>query len=128
VTVVRGFFDRLPVPDGWADLVAACSGLGVDAAEGGDAGLREMERCCCAGGLVAIVMPPDPAWLTARGYTWLSFPGELALEFRSLDEAVELTRIFYPHAAEEVARRGRSSVPYELVVTRPPRDVAFKRL
>ena len=95
-TAVRGFFDRLPAPDGSADLVVACSALAQDEAHGGDAGLEEMERCCRAGGLVAIVMPQDLEWLVARGYSEISFPGELVMKFTSSDEAVELTRIFYP--------------------------------
>ena len=127
VTAVRGFFDRLPAPDGWADLVVACSALAPDDAHGGDAGLQEMERCCRAGGLVAIVMPQGPEWLVARGYSQISFPGELLMKFRSPDEAVELAGIFYPHAVDEIVRRGRRCVPYDLLGTCPPRDVAFKR-
>ena len=126
-TAVRGFFDRLPAPDGWADLVVACSSLAPDDAHGGDAGLQEMERCCRAGGLVAIVMPQGPEWLVARGYSQISFPGELLMKFRSPDEAVELAGIFYPHAVDEIVRRGRRCVPYDLLGTCPPRDVAFKR-
>jgi SAM-dependent methyltransferase len=126
-TVVKGFFDRLPAPDGWADLVVACSSLSPDAAHGGDAGLQEMERCCRAGGLVAIVMPQGSEWLAARGYSEISFPGEPEMKFASREEAVELARIFYPHAVGEIVRRGRRCVPYELLGTRSPRDVAFKR-
>jgi SAM-dependent methyltransferase len=126
-TAVRGFFDRLPAPDGSADLVVACSSLSPDASHGGDAGLQEMERCCRAGGLVAIVMPQGSEWLAARGYSEISFPGELVMNFTSREEAVELARIFYPHAVDEIVRRGRPWVPYDLLGTRPPRDVAFKR-
>src|SRR5437870_2424881 len=53
--------------------------------------------------------------------------GELVMEFRSLDEAVELAGIFYPHAVDEILRRGQRCVPYDLLGTCPPRDVAFKR-
>jgi SAM-dependent methyltransferase len=127
VTAVRGFFDRLPAPDGWADLVVACSSLSPDDSHGGDAGLQEMERCCRAGGLVAIVMPQGSEWLAARGYSEISFPGELVMKFTSREEAVELARIFYPHAVDEIVRRGGRFVPYDLLGTRPPRDVAFKR-
>ena len=126
-TPVRGFFDRLPAPDGWADLVVACSALVPEDAHGGDAGLQEMERCCRAGGLVAIVMPQGSEWLVTRGYSEISFPGELAMTFTSQEEAVELARIFYPHAVDEIVRRGRRCVPYDLLGTPPPRDVAFKR-
>jgi SAM-dependent methyltransferase len=125
-TAVRGFFDRLPGPDGWADLVVACSALAPDDAHGGVAGLQEMERCCRAGGLVAIVMPNDSQWLVARGYSEISFPGELMMRFASPEEAVEVCRIFYPHAVGEIVRRGWSWVPYDLLGTRPPCDLAFK--
>jgi hypothetical protein len=86
-----------------------------------------MERCCRAGGLVAIVMPQGSEWLAARGYSEISFPGELVMKFTSREEAVELARIFYPHAVDEIVRRGQPWVPYDLLGTRPPRDVAFKR-
>ena len=43
-----GFFDDLPVPSGFADLVVACSVLTPAPGHGGDAGLAEMERVCLA--------------------------------------------------------------------------------
>jgi hypothetical protein len=49
------------------------------------------------------------------------------MKFTSGEEAVELARIFYPHAVDEIVRRGQPWVPYDLLGTRPPRDVAFKR-
>ena len=48
------------------------------------------------------------------------------VEFASLEEAVELTEIFYPSAVAEVRRRGARRVPYELLGVNPPRDLAFK--
>ena len=39
------------------------------------------------------------AWLTARGYRHVSFPGPMSVEFGSHEEAVELAEIFYPSAA-----------------------------
>src|SRR5215475_795495 len=44
VRVVHGFFDDLPLPDDYADLVVACSAFTPDPAHGGNAGLAEMER------------------------------------------------------------------------------------
>ena len=43
-----GFFDDLPVPSDFADLVVACSVLTPAPGHGGDAGLAEMERVCLA--------------------------------------------------------------------------------
>jgi SAM-dependent methyltransferase len=124
--VTNGFFDDLPVVDDWADLVVACSALTPEAAHGGDVGLAEMERVCAAGGTVAIVWPNQPDWLGARGYEYVSFEGEMFVEFASPEEAVELAAIFYPGAVAAVRRLGARRVPYELLGINPPRDLALK--
>jgi SAM-dependent methyltransferase len=128
VRVVDGFFDQLPLADGFADLVVACSAFTASPGHGGDAGLAELERVCRPGGCVAIVWPNHLPWLAERGYRYVSFPGAMSVEFETYQEAVELAEIFYPQAAEEVRRRGRRSVPFELLPINPPRDVAFKVL
>jgi SAM-dependent methyltransferase len=124
--VTHGFFDQLPVADGRADLVVACSALTPAAAHGGDAGLAEMERVCAAGGTVVIVWPNHLDWLADHGYEYVSFPGEMFVEFTSADDAAELAATFYPGAVEEVRRCGARRVPYELLGMNPPRDLAFK--
>jgi SAM-dependent methyltransferase len=124
--VVHGFFDDLPVPSSYADMVVACSVLTPSAGHGGEAGLAEMERACRPGGCVVIVWPNNIDWLAARGYEYVSFAGPMTVDFRSLREAVELAEIFYPDAIREVCRRGSSRVPYEVLGNNPPRDLAFK--
>lgn len=126
VRVVAGFFDDLRVPDAWADLVVAASAFTPEARHGGDAGLTEMERVCRPGGCVAIVWPNNLDWLEARGYRYVSFDGEMFVEFASPAEAAELTEIFYPQASAEVRRRGQQRVPFGTLGINPPRDVAFK--
>jgi SAM-dependent methyltransferase len=126
--VIPGFFDLLPLPDDFADLVVACSAFTPSPEHGGEAGLAEMERVCRPGGCVAIVWPNHLDWLAARGYRYVSFPGPMFVEFGSYHEAVELAEIFYPQAADEVRRRGWRRVPFELLGVNPPRDVAFKVL
>jgi SAM-dependent methyltransferase len=126
--VTPGFFDQLPLPDGFADLVVACSAFTPSPGHGGEAGLAEMERVCGPGGCVAIVWPNHLDWLAARGFRYVSFPGPMSVEFESYHEAVELAEIFYPQAADEVRRRGSRSVPFELLGANAPRDVAFKVL
>jgi SAM-dependent methyltransferase len=126
--VIHGFFDALPLPDDFADLVVACSAFTPASGHGGEAGLAEMERVCRRGGCVAIIWPNNLAWLAARGYRYICFAGPMSVEFASHEEAVELAGIFFPHAAEEVRRRGRRRVPFEVLGINPPRDLAFKVL
>jgi SAM-dependent methyltransferase len=126
--VAHGFFDQLPLPGDYADLVVACSAFTPAPGHGGESGLAEMERVCRPGGRVAIIWPNHLDWLAARGYQYVSFPGPMSVEFGSYREAVELAGIFYPEAAEEVRRRGRRSVPFEVLGINPPRDLAFKVL
>jgi SAM-dependent methyltransferase len=126
VRVLPGFFDELPVPCEYADLVVACSAFTPDSTHGGEAGLAEMERVCRPGGCVAIIWPNNVNWLTARGYQYVTFDGPMAVEFPSHDKAVELSEIFYPEAAGEVRAEGLRRVPFELTGINPPRDVAYK--
>jgi SAM-dependent methyltransferase len=124
--VTHGFFDDLPVASGSADMVVACSVLTPAAGHGGDVGLAEMERVCRPGGCVAIIWPNNVGWLADRDYQYVSFAGQMCVEFASHREAVELAEIFYPHAIAEVRRRGRRRVPYAVLGMNPPRDLAFK--
>lgn len=128
VRVIPGFFDDLPLPDDFAGLVVACSAFTPAPEHGGEAGLSEMERVCRPGGWVVIVWPNNIDWLAARGYRYVSFPGPMCAVFTSADEAAELAEIFFPEAASEVRRRGRRQVPFDVLGTNPPRDVAFKVL
>ena len=126
IRVLGGFFDALPVSDRSAELVIACSALAPEAARGGDRGLAEMARVCAASGMVVIVWPNHPEWLERHGYRYQSFPGEMVMEFASLDEAIELASIFYPDSLDEIRRRGSRRVPYEVLGVNPPRDLAYR--
>jgi len=123
-----GFFASLPVRTDCADLVVACSAFTPASAHGGSQGLAEMERVCRPGGCVAIIWPNNIDWLAAHGYEYVSFPGEMTVDFPSHREAVELAEIFYPSAADEVRRRGQRKIPAEVLGLNPPRDLAFKLL
>jgi SAM-dependent methyltransferase len=128
VEVTSGFFDDLPVADAFADLVVACSALTPAPGHGGEQGLAEMERVCRPGGTVVIVWPNAIPWLADHGYRYVSFDGEMEVEFASHEEASELSEIFFPAAVTEVVRRGSRRVPYEILGINPPRDLAFKEI
>jgi hypothetical protein len=85
-----------------------------------------MERVCRPGGCVAIVWPNHVAWLEAHGYRYVSFPGEMFVEFESPEDAAELTQIFYPSAAADVRRHRQRRVSFDKLGVNPPRDVAFR--
>jgi SAM-dependent methyltransferase len=127
VDVVDGFFERLPVPDGGADLVISCSSFTVWPGHGSEAGLREMIRACRPGGLVVVVWADDPSWLVARGFQHVEFPGEMAVEFRDVAEALEMAHVFAPAAVGWIERTGSRQVPYEVLGTNPPRELCWRR-
>ena len=126
VRVSDGFFDDLPLPSDWADLVVACSAFTPQEGHGGEAGLAEMERVCRPGGRVVIVWPNDVRWLAAHGYRHVCFDGEMSVEFASPEEAAELIEIFYPHASEQSRRRRSRTISFDALGTNAPRDLAYK--
>lgn len=127
VRVVKGFFDSIPLPDDWAELVIACSAFTTEPAHGGESGLAEMERVCADEGVIVIVWPGDTGWMTEHGFETLTFPGDLAHKFQSLEEAVEMAYLFYPEAVPEILRRGAEEVPYEVLGIPAPRTLSWKK-
>ncbi len=126
VDVRDGSFDATGLPDASADLVASCSAFTADERQGGERGLAELERICAAGGTIALVWPSDVDWLCERGFSYRSFEGEMVVDFGTLDEALELARIFYPGAVDAIAGRGSARVPYAVLGMNPPCDIAWK--
>jgi SAM-dependent methyltransferase len=127
VRVADGFFERLPMPDRTANLVASCSAFTREPGHGAEAGLAEMLRVAAQGALVLVVWPDDPGWLVDRGFQHVVFPGEMCVEFRSEDDAEELAELFYPEAAEWIARKRSRRVPYEVLGVNAPRDLCWRR-
>lgn len=126
VSVRPGRFDSIPLPDGWADMAVSCSAFTAEPERGGEAGLEELERVTRKGGIIAFVWPSDVGWLTARGFRYESFEGEMEVCFSSSEEAVFLARVFYPDAVPAIEKSGSACVPYEVLGMNPPRDIAWK--
>jgi SAM-dependent methyltransferase len=127
VEIRRGFFDATGISDGSADLVASCSAFTADPAHGGEPGLDEMRRIAAPGALIALVWPADVAWLVERGFTYERTDAAMEIDFGTPDDAVDLARIFYPDAADEIAGLGSARVPYALLGMNPPCDFAWMR-
>lgn len=123
-----GYFDDTGLSDDAADLVVSCSAFTSDDVHGGERGLAELERICAPGGTIAFVWPAGVDWLMQRGFTYERFDASgMAVDFGTPSEAVGLAAIFYPHAVEEIARRGSALVPYPILGINPPCDIAWRR-
>jgi SAM-dependent methyltransferase len=127
VRVVDGFFERLPVDDGSADLVVACSAFTREPGHGGEAGLTEMLRAARPGGLVVVIWPDDPPWLVERGFQHVVFPGDMSVGFPDVEEALELAGVFFPEAVGWIRRTGSAEVPFDVLGVNPPRDLCWRR-
>jgi len=119
--VEPGFFDDLPVPSGFADLVVACSVLTPAPGHGGDVGLAEMERVCRPGGcgrhhLAEQRQLARGPRLPVQELRWTDGGGVREPPARR----VEMAEIFYPHAVSQVRRRGSRRVPYEVLGINAP--------
>lgn len=128
VLVARAFFDSIPVPSSSCDLVISCSAFTPAAERDPEACLDEMRRCCARGGLIVVVWPNSLDWLGRHGFTRVEFGGAMAVDFGTRADAVELARIFYPDALEDVRRLDSATVPYEVLGMNPPHDLCWMRV
>ena len=91
-----GFFDALPIADGWADLTVSCASIPPDPST-----VLELERATAIGGVIALISPESPEWFQARGWERLSFDPTKVL--------------INPHDPELEAIFGRLDPPHELL-------------
>jgi SAM-dependent methyltransferase len=126
VDVRDGTFAATGLRDGCADLVVSCSAFTPDERQGGEAGLAEMLRIAAPGATVAIVWPLEPGWLEERGFSYRSFDGDMTIDFGTLEDALELARVFYPEAVDAIAERGSAQVPFEVIGMNAPRDICWR--
>jgi hypothetical protein len=91
-----GFFEKLPIADGWAALTTSSASIPPD-----PGAVLELERATAPRGMVALISPEDPAWFQARGWQRLSFdPSEVVIR---------------PHDPELETIFGPLDPPHELV-------------
>lgn len=69
VDCIGGWADRLPLPDGIAELTAASGAFGPEPAI-----LTELRRVTAQGGAIALISPEEPEWFEAQGWRRISLP------------------------------------------------------
>lgn len=125
----RGGFLSLPLDDDSVDVAVACSALTSHAPWGGEAALREAVRIVRPGGQVVVIWPDDPAWFTARGFAYLSLPGNEELRFPDVATAERLCRDFYSERAAQWVRCHQSAaIPFSVLGIPPPSDACILRV
>ncbi|HEY6539926.1 MAG TPA: methyltransferase domain-containing protein [Ktedonobacteraceae bacterium] len=132
IVPLRGRFDAIPLPSKSVDLAISCSAFTADPAQGGEAGLAELQRVTRSGGKVVIIWPrtQDYDWLAAHGFSYVALPceQEMYLHFRSLHSALHCARRFHAHnpeVARFIEREHRADVPFSILGINPPCDFCW---
>ena len=126
IELLRGAFQRVPLPDNSVDAVVACSAFGADEAHGGQRGLDELLRVTRPGGRIVIIWPTDPAWFAGQGFTYTVLPGHLTNTFPTLEDAWEVaTRFYGPAAMRHLDATARPELPFHVLGVKPPRDLCW---
>jgi SAM-dependent methyltransferase len=91
-----GYFNALPIVDGWAELTVACASPKPD-----PGAVLELERATAPGGLLVLIGPESPDWFEASGWERLKFdPSDVVIP---------------PHDPELEAIVGPLDPPHELL-------------
>jgi SAM-dependent methyltransferase len=129
VTVQRGAFTALPLPNASVDVAVACSSFMTSGPHGGARALREAERITRPGGVVAALWPQDPDWFVAHGYRCITVAGDAVRHFPSVERAIGVCDSFYgADASAYVRRHGSADVPYEVLHMPPPLSMCVRTL
>ena len=135
IVSMQGRFDALPLADESVDMALSCSAFTSLPNQGGEAGLRELQRVTRGGGTIVIIWPrpEDYGWLAERGFRYVALPArdEMSVRFRSLAVAQQVTHRFYADNAavrRHLARTRRPEVPYRLLGNNPPHDFCWLRI
>ncbi|HLI09657.1 MAG TPA: methyltransferase domain-containing protein [Ktedonobacteraceae bacterium] len=129
---LQGSFEHLPLEDDSVDLALSCSAFTAEAGQGGEAGLTELKRVTKPGGKIALIWPrvEDRGWLMAHRFHYVALPlhEEMYVHFRSLQDALCCTRLFYAHnpaVARYLLTRQQPDVPFSVLGFNPPHDYCW---
>ncbi|HLZ24265.1 MAG TPA: class I SAM-dependent methyltransferase [Ktedonobacterales bacterium] len=132
ITLLRGRFGALPLPDDSVDVALSCSAFTADPEQGGDAGLAELQRVTRSGGYIVLIWPrpQDFDWLAAHHFRYVALPmtRDLRVRFRSFHAAIRVARRFYAHNRALLGyllRHRRADVPFSLLGYNPPHDYCW---
>lgn len=132
VTLLRGRFDALPLPDDSVDIALSCSAFTADPEQGGDIGLAELRRVTRPGGRIVLIWPrpQDFDWLAARGFRYVALPmrGDMRVRFRSFRAAMHVARRFYARnraVLRYLTRHHCAEVPFSMLSYNPPHDYCW---
>jgi ubiquinone/menaquinone biosynthesis C-methylase UbiE len=129
LTLARGSFAALPLPDASVDVVVACSAFTSSGPHGGHRALEEAERIAKPGAEVVIIWPQEHLWFERRGYNCRRYEGNDVMRFRDAESAARLCGRYHSSAAEAWVREHHSAdVPYSVVGSSPPNSVCIKRV
>jgi len=129
---IRGRFDAVPLKAASVDLAIACSAFTAEDGQGGDRGLRELQRVTRSGGRIVIIWPrvEDHGWFASRGFHYEALPveREMLVRFRSLSSAVRCAQRFYGRrraVLRYLARHRRPEVPFSVLGLNQPHDYCW---
>ncbi len=132
VVVRQGDFSHVPLEDGSVDISLSCSAFTAAPEQGGEAGLREMQRVTKQGGSIVLIWPrrEDYEWLAEHGFSHVTLPvqHEMFVEFRSLRSAKRCARLFYRHnegVIRYILKRRQPVVPFSVLGFTPPSDYCW---
>ncbi|MFN2610944.1 MAG: methyltransferase domain-containing protein [Actinomycetota bacterium] len=123
ICVVEGYFDRIALPDAWADVVITCSSFTTDPGHGGQRGLDELTRITRKGGKMIFISPTDIGWFIERGFDRIDFPAQQFATFANEQEARSIASVFYPYALDDVLPDGR--VSFDALGIEPPHEAVW---
>ncbi len=132
VTLYRGTFSAIPLPDRCVDLALSCSAFTAEPAQGGEPGLAELKRVTKPGGKIVIIWPrrQDYAWLTMHGFHHVVLPiqHEMMLRFRSVESAWRCVGLFYARnnaVVQYILERQQPEIPFSVLGVNPPCDYCW---